>query len=142
MADSIQTTVIGADTTIKGDIKVNKTALILGKIEGTISGKGEIQLSSGATCNASVDANKVIIEGTVEGDVTGRESVKLASTARVNGNLIAARLIVEEGAVFIGHCQVGGDVAKAADARKNGAASMTEAKPTAKEKAEAVGSRG
>ena len=128
MADTSPTTVIGPDTTIKGEITVDQTAQILGTIEGQITSKGEIHLAGGSKCNASVDANKVIIEGHVTGDVSGRESVKLSRTARVKGDLIAAKLIVEEGAVFVGHCRVGGDAAKAA---ANKAAAVTEAKPTA-----------
>jgi len=117
MADASQTTVIGPDTRIKGEISVDRLAVIHGGIEGQITAKGDIELASGSKCNASVDANKVTIEGTVSGDVSGREAVKLSSSARVKGDLIAAKLIVEEGAVFVGHCQVGGDAAKAAAAR-------------------------
>ena len=133
MADASQTTVIGPDTRIKGEISVDRLAVIHGGIEGQITAKGDIELASGSKCNASVDANKVTIEGTVSGDVSGREAVKLSSSARVKGDLIAAKLIVEEGAVFVGHCQVGGDAAKAAAAKATG---IAEAKPTANEKAE------
>ncbi len=136
---SNQSTVIGADTTIKGEISFDKTAQILGTIEGKITSKGEVLLGSGATCNASVDGTKVTIEGNVDGDVTGKEQVKLAKTAVMSGDLIAQKLVVEEGAVFVGHCQVGGDAGKIAAAKANGVA---EAKPAgAAQKAEPAGAK-
>lgn len=115
MAESAtQMTVIGADTRIKGDMSFDGTARILGSFEGSIQAKGELQVAEGATCRATVDAGKVMVDGAVEGNLSARERVELSAKARVKGDILAARLVVAEGATFVGHCSVGADAVKSA----------------------------
>lgn len=109
-----QTTIIGPDTHIKGDMTFESTARILGTFEGRIAAKGELQISETATCRAAVEAAKVLVDGAVDGNVTARERVELTAKARMKGDLVAAKLVVAEGASFVGHCTVGPDAAKAA----------------------------
>ena len=109
-----QTTIIGADTKIKGEMVFDGTARLLGQFEGTITAKGELQVAEGATCRATVDAGKLMVDGIVEGNVTARDRVELTSKARVKGDVIAAKMVVAEGASFSGHCTVGADAVKAA----------------------------
>jgi len=130
MADPTNTTVIGPDTHIKGDMSFDSTARILGTFEGKITAKGELQVANGATCRAAVEASKVLVDGEVDGNLTARERVELTSKAKMKGDLVSARLVVAEGASFTGHCTVGPDAAKNLGAVSGGtAASMSEAKP-------------
>ncbi len=112
MADPTQTTVIGADTHIKGDMTFDGTARLLGTFEGTITAKGELQIAQGATCKAAVDAAKVTVDGDVDGNVTARDRVELTAKAKMKGDVVASRLVVAEGASFVGHCTVGPEAAK------------------------------
>jgi len=128
MADPTNTTVIGADTHIKGDMTFDSTARILGTFEGKISSKGELQVANGATCRATVDALKVLVDGEVDGNLTARERVELTAKAKMKGDLVSARLVVAEGAAFTGHCTVGPDAAKTLNTGGT-AASMSETKP-------------
>jgi cytoskeletal protein CcmA (bactofilin family) len=116
-----QTTVIGADTHIKGDMTFGSTAKILGTCEGRISGKGEVQIASGSTCKAEVEAARVTIDGQVEGNITARERVQLNANAKMTGDLVATTLVVEGGAAFVGHVRVGPDAAKGGHAHAHGA---------------------
>lgn len=126
MADNSTTTVIGPDTTIKGEINFTSRARLLGTIEGQIAAKGELEVAEGATCKASINAAKVTIDGAVEGNVTASDRVELNAKARLHGDLVAEKLIVAEGASFVGHCRIGPDVnAKRADT--NGIASAAAA---------------
>lgn len=109
-----QTTVIGRDAKIKGEMTFEQSARILGTFEGKISAKGEVQVGEGAVCRASVEATTVMVDGLIEGDVLARERVELTAKARVKGDLCAAALVVADGASFVGHCRVGPD-ATAAD---------------------------
>lgn len=110
MAESTNvTTVIGPDTIIKGEIQFETGAKILGKFEGKITAKGELQVGQGANCKASVDAGTIIIDGEIEGNVTARERAKLNASAKVIGDITAKTLIVAEGATFTGRCHVGSD---------------------------------
>ena len=110
-----QTTVIGPDTQIKGDMTFESSAQILGKFEGSITSNGDLQIANGASCTAQIKANRITVDGTVEGDVVGRERVKLNAGATVKGDIVAAKLSVEEGATFVGHCSVGAEAMKHAD---------------------------
>src|SRR5882672_9721633 len=105
-------TVIGPDTHIKGELTFDTTARILGKVEGKVSSKGELQIGDGANCKAALEAGRVVIDGIVEGNVTARERIQLNAKARVTGDLVANTLVVADGASFIGHCRVGPDASR------------------------------
>ncbi len=107
-------TVIGADAFIKGEMTVESRARILGKVEGTIRAKGQIEVADKGRCVASVNAGLIHVDGSIEGNVTASEKVELSATARVKGDLVAPKLVVAEGAAFTGHVNVGPDAAKAA----------------------------
>ncbi len=120
-----QTTVIGVDTHIKGEMSFDNNARILGSFEGQINAKGELQVAEGAKCKATVEADAVLVDGVVEGDVTARDRVQLNPKARVSGDLVATKLVVADGAAFTGHCRVGPDATKNVGQK----APVAEAKP-------------
>lgn len=124
-----QTTIIGADTHIKGEMSFEGSARLLGAFEGKISAKGELYIADGASCKASVDAAKVSVDGTVEGNITARERVELTARARMKGDLVAAKLLVAEGASFVGHVTVGPESAKPNSGQQQNANGFAEAKP-------------
>ncbi len=111
---STTTTVIGPDTIIKGEMTFDSAAKILGKFEGKLTAKGELQVGQGANCKATVDAGTIIVDGVIEGNVTARERAKLNATAKVLGDITAKTLIVAEGATFTGRCHVGADAVERA----------------------------
>lgn len=104
-----QTTIIGQDTQIKGEMIFEGSAKILGKFDGKITSKGEVQVGEGAVCKATIDSATLIVDGEICGNVTVRDRLKLNATAKVNGDIIAKTLIVAEGATFLGQCQVGAE---------------------------------
>lgn len=108
-SNSSTTTVIGPDTIIKGEMTFDSAAKILGKFEGKLTAKGELQVGQGANCKATVDAGTIIVDGVIEGNVTARERAKLNASAKVIGDITAKTLIVAEGATFTGRCHVGAD---------------------------------
>lgn len=100
-------TVIGPDTHIKGEMVFDSNACILGRFEGRIVSKGNLQIGESALCKASLDAQRIVVDGHVEGDIVAREKLELNAGATVNGDIYAAKLVVAEGATFIGNCRVG-----------------------------------
>ncbi len=102
-------TTIGQDTHITGEMRFTETARILGKLDGSISSEGEVQIGPDARCAATIEAARVVIEGEIEGDVRATERLELLPTARVTGDLVARTLVVAEGATFTGLCTVGSD---------------------------------
>jgi len=116
MANETQTTVIGPDTHIKGEMTFEKSCQLLGTFEGTITAKGELQVAGGATCRAQVDAGSILVDGNIEGNTTARDKIQLNAKATITGDIVAAKLIVAEGASFSGHVSVGPEAVKNAPA--------------------------
>jgi len=106
-SSSPELTVIGTDTSIKGEMFFEKSAKILGSFEGKITAQGEVQISNGANCNAAIEAQSVIVDGLVNGPIVARGQLTLTANAQVQGDLTAGTLVVAQGASFVGHCNVG-----------------------------------
>ncbi len=130
MADNHDGTIIAADTIIKGEMAVENRARILGRFEGTIRSKGQLEVADKGTCKAALDANTVQIDGTVEGNVTAADKVQLSASARMTGDLVAAKLVVTEGAALVGHVTVGPNAVKARAAEPAGRLAQAPAGPT------------
>ena len=120
MAESKESTVIAADTYIKGEMRFESSARIQGKFDGKIAAKGELQVAEGAVCQAEVDAGNVIIDGKVEGNVKAGQKLQLNAKASLKGDIIAERLITAEGASIYGHVAVGPDAKRAPEASSGG----------------------
>lgn len=106
-----QLTVIGPEAEFRGQLTCRGPARILGSFEGEIASEGEVQIGEGATCRATIQAARIVVDGALEGDLTASDRVQLGARAQVRGDLIAGALIVSEGASFCGHCTVGPEIA-------------------------------
>ena len=113
-------TVIGPDTYIKGEMTFDSGAVILGRFDGSIHAKGEIEIGESAKCSATLRGQRIIIDGTLTGDAIAAEQVRLNARARVQGDLTAATLVVAEGASYHGMCSVGPDAVKNSVPKQNG----------------------
>ncbi|MEM7681916.1 MAG: polymer-forming cytoskeletal protein [Planctomycetota bacterium] len=108
MADG-DTTIVGADSHFEGKLSFERTARINGKFDGTITGKGELQVSQNAQCKADVSAAALAVDGLIEGNVKAQDTVKLNSSGVVRGDITAAKMVMAEGASLYGVCAVGPD---------------------------------
>jgi cytoskeletal protein CcmA (bactofilin family) len=107
-----QTTIIGADSYFKGEMSFERTAKIIGRFDGKISGKGELQIAQSATCKADIESSVANVDGTIEGNINAKDTVKLTSNGKVKGDITAAKMTMAEGASFFGMCAVGSDAGK------------------------------
>lgn len=112
MAESNETTVIGADSHFKGELSFENTAKINGKFDGQITGKGQLQVADSALCKADVEAGSISVDGTVEGNLKAKDTIRLNGKGVVKGDITATKMMMAEGASFFGHCAVGPDAAK------------------------------
>ncbi|MBX2852065.1 MAG: polymer-forming cytoskeletal protein [Phycisphaeraceae bacterium] len=112
MAEQGDMTVVGADSHFEGKLTFERTAKINGKFDGTINGKGELQVSQNALCKADVQAGAVAVDGRVEGNVRAGDTVRLNGSGVVKGDITAAKMVMQEGASFYGLCAVGPDAAQ------------------------------
>lgn len=101
-----QTTTISADTHLQGTLTFEGNAVVLGKVDGKITGSGEVSIGQQSTCQATIDAATVIIDGTVEGNILAKESVQLTANARVTGDIFAQSITIAPGATFQGKVRI------------------------------------
>jgi cytoskeletal protein CcmA (bactofilin family) len=84
-------TLIGAGTTVTGDVVFRGGLHLDGRIVGDLGGEegasSELTIGASGVVEGAVLVDNVVLNGTVLGDVAGRERVELGPTARVDGNV-------------------------------------------------------
>ncbi len=94
-------TVIGANTTLHGELHSLANVRIDGTFDGAIDIDGNILVGETARITANIHASNISIAGAVRGDVIGSK-IQLMRTGRVWGDLSAATITTEEGAFIEG----------------------------------------
>jgi cytoskeletal protein CcmA (bactofilin family) len=117
-AEQREMTIIGAGTSLKGDVCFEGPARILGVVEGSISSNSTLEIGEGAQCSSPVEAATLIIAGQVTGHVIARERLELRATAVVKGEIAAASISVASGASIDGQVSVGVDAIETAAKRR------------------------
>ena len=97
---------IGAGTTLKGDVKFSGGLHVDGCIKGSVSADGDkpctLVLSEKAVIEGAINVSHVVINGTVIGPVNASEYVELQSKSRVTGDVCYKTLEMHLGAVVEG----------------------------------------
>jgi len=97
---------VSSDVEIKGSIKCRNQLFIDGKVEGEIISDGTLTSGENADIRGDMKGKSVIIFGKVSGNIAAAQRCELKSTCILRGDLQAPRLVVEDGATFIGKCEV------------------------------------
>lgn len=97
---------LGADTSVTGNIQANTDLHVDGSVDGDITCKSLVQGESSEIAGA-VRAESVRIAGLVRGSVTAREVVIL-KTARIEGDVSYDALTIEQGARLDGRLSPSG----------------------------------
>jgi cytoskeletal protein CcmA (bactofilin family) len=92
------TTVIGAESLVKGRIAGDEDVLVEGRVEGQIALSKTLYVEASGIVVADVNVDQAVIGGTVVGDVHARTAVQVTATGRVVGQVSAPRIVVSEGA--------------------------------------------
>lgn len=98
---------IGAGTTIEGEIKSNGDIRIDGVVTGSVISKAKVVIGSTGVVNGDIHGQNADISGTVKGITTVAEMLFLKATAKINGDINTGKLVVEVGASFTGNCNMG-----------------------------------
>jgi cytoskeletal protein CcmA (bactofilin family) len=108
-------TLIGAGTTVTGDLGFTGGLHLDGRIVGDVAGEPGAALTVGPAgiIEGSVRVESLVLNGAVTGDVTAHERVELGPTAKVDGNVVYKTLQMAEGARVNGRLihQAGGAAA-------------------------------
>ncbi len=94
-------TVIGSDSTIRGELTIQGTVRVDGNVEGDIRADWVIVGETGKV-RGNVQARAMVVGGKVEGNIDASEIVELKDKAQVFGEICAAKLAMSEGALFDG----------------------------------------
>src|SRR5436190_10452748 len=109
------TTLIGAGTTVKGDISSNSDLRIDGTIIGNVNSTAKIVIGASGNVEGDIAGNQADIVGKVSGNIKTKDLLQLRGDCVVNGNVHAGKLQIEPTAVFNGQCHMG----KVDDGKKN-----------------------
>lgn len=100
-------TLIGAGTTIKGDLISNGDVRIDGTLIGNISGSAKVLIGQEGVVQGDVEGQQADIQGTITGKLQIRELLNLRGDAIIRGNIHAGKLQIEPTVTFNGQCHMG-----------------------------------
>jgi cytoskeletal protein CcmA (bactofilin family) len=94
-------TILGPNSSLKGDLKSKANVRIDGTFEGNIDIEGNIMVGETAKIIADIRARNMRIAGAVRGNITGHK-IELLRTGRVWGDISANAITTEDGAFIDG----------------------------------------
>lgn len=100
-------TLLAKGVHLKGEIRVEGTVRIDGRLEGEIHTKGQVIVGEDGLVQGTVAAGTVVSSGRIKATVTAVERVQLLKTAIVIGDIHTPILIMEEGAKLQGTTDMG-----------------------------------
>lgn len=100
-SNSVETSIIAKDTSIKGNLDFVGTLIVEGTLESQVKGVEMIIQKSGKI-SGSLSVQTLNCHGQIEGDINA-ESVVIHSSAQISGEIKAATLEVEPGATINGN---------------------------------------
>jgi cytoskeletal protein CcmA (bactofilin family) len=114
------TTLVGAGTTLKGDLSSNSDLRIDGTVVGNIHCTAKVVIGANGVVEGDISGNQADIIGKVTGNIKAKDLLQLRGDSTVTGNLYAEKLQVEPSATFNGQCHMGSgtSASKVAELRK------------------------
>ncbi|HLQ61738.1 MAG TPA: polymer-forming cytoskeletal protein [Candidatus Acidoferrales bacterium] len=98
---------LGPRDVLEGKLVLEGDLRVQGRAEGEMLVTGDIDVDSGATVRASLQASAVAVRGDVEGTVIARHRLVLAGSATLTGDIQVGRLQIDDGATFNGNVHMG-----------------------------------
>ena len=97
--------ILGVDSSVKGDVAIDGFARIDGDIDGNVYATGNVIIGKKARIRGNVTAKSVtLIGGIVLGDIDAPDFVKILAAGAVLGDIQTKRFMSEENAILNGHC--------------------------------------
>jgi cytoskeletal protein CcmA (bactofilin family) len=102
-------TIIGAGTTVQGNVAAAGTIRIDGRVNGEVVTESDIIIGETGQIHGIVKGRNITIAGLLEGNANADGTLHIVATGRVNGDILVESLIVEDGAKYKGNCQMKSD---------------------------------
>jgi cytoskeletal protein CcmA (bactofilin family) len=99
-------TVIGPQTSVRGDFHVTGGVRLDGQVEGRMDVTETIVTGPRSLLKGELHCRAAVIAGRIEGDVYAAEGVELQSGAQVFGNISSKGLVIQPDCVFEGSCMM------------------------------------
>lgn len=103
---AVMDTIIGEQTTLKGNLESDSSIKVIGRVEGDIKASGDVVILVNAVVVGNIWAENLIIAGTVNGNINVKGNLHLESQARLKGDMVVHSFVTDEGAVFEGNCRM------------------------------------
>ncbi|NOX21173.1 MAG: polymer-forming cytoskeletal protein [Nitrospirae bacterium] len=94
-------TIIGNNTSFKGEVEVKGILRVDGNFEGTIRAEWVIIGPEGSV-KGDIQAKGIVVGGKVEGNLSAEETVEIESKGQVIGDISTKKLTIIEGGLFEG----------------------------------------
>jgi len=114
--DILVNTLLGPDSSFRGDLIVDGFVRIDGSMSGSIRTSGKIVVSDTARCDASIVARSAVVGGIVRGDVCVSERLTILDGGVIVGDVFAPRLDADGDIVIHGDVEVAGPGEKTEEA--------------------------
>ncbi|MDA8105102.1 MAG: polymer-forming cytoskeletal protein [Nitrospiraceae bacterium] len=105
---------VGAESTFRGDISTKGTIRIDGTVEGSVEADWVV-LGEKANVKGDISARGVVIGGRVEGNLRVAEICEIRNKGEIYGEIATPKLTVAEGGVFDGKSTMKKEDAKVVD---------------------------
>ena len=100
-------TLLAKGVVLKGEIHVEGTVRIDGRLDGDIQTKGHVIIGEDGLVQGTITAGTVISSGRIKAKVMADDRVQLMKTATLIGEVLTPLLIIEEGAKVQGVMDMG-----------------------------------
>ena len=103
-------TLLAKGVVLKGEIHVEGTVRIDGRLDGEIQTNGQVIVGEDGLVQGVITAGTVVSSGRIKAKVTANERVQLMKTSTLIGEVLTPILIMEEGAKLQGATDMGATV--------------------------------
>jgi cytoskeletal protein CcmA (bactofilin family) len=100
------TSLIGAGTSMKGDITSNGDLRIDGTLVGNIHCTAKVVIGANGVVEGDINGQQADIMGKVTGTIKVKDLLQLKGGSLLNGNIQAGKLQIEPAANFNGECHM------------------------------------
>jgi len=121
-------TIIGKGSEFEGNLKVQSTLRVDGKIKGDITTSDSLFVGKDGDINGEVKVRHAIIGGKFKGKLHASGKVVLEANSIFSGELLTSKLVIDEGAVFEGNCSMNSGDDKKSDSSKSSVSAILDKK--------------
>ena len=103
-------TIIGAGTTINGDMVSNGDIRIDGVLKGNLTAKAKILIGPDGSVEGDIEGLQADVLGKVVGKIKVKDLLHLRGKATLHGDIYAGKLQIEPTVTFNGQCHMGANI--------------------------------